>query len=52
MAGAELVGRKRSEPGLETVNGAPFCGRDTCWPKANPGDQKGAEPPFLAVRTC
>ena len=20
----------------------------TCWPKANPGDQKGAEPPFLA----
>ena len=52
MAGAELVGRKRSEPGLETVNVAPFCGRDTCWPKANLGDQKGAEPPFLAVRTC
>ena len=24
------------------------CDRYICWPKANPGDEKGAEPPFLA----
>ena len=23
-----MVGRKRSEPGLESVNGAPVCGRE------------------------